>query len=242
MGGSDLNNSKEVALSLRIKSVRIIEKLLDMLKLKLTEEEKSLLLSYGEGKFFPDSTDFFPEFFFTPNLKGANGKMLELGNLENLSIYEADRKKIYRGCVKVLNVQFLKERVDTVWREKLGLDDTVQTVWRVFYKPPLEKRMGDLQWRILHGAFAVNAFVNVINSDVSQGCPVCKKKETIFHCFMECTRLNDVFSCLNILFNDLGEIFNIQSFIIGYRYSAEKKSKMSTFKLYCWCRKNGNIY
>jgi len=42
--------------------------------------------------------------------------------------------------------------------------------------------LGNLQWRILHGAVAVNAFISVINPNVSNGCP-CKKKKLnrIFH-------------------------------------------------------------
>jgi len=89
----------------------------------------------------------------------------------------------------VLNKTSLKERTDTVWREKLRLEDDVKPVWRILYKSPLEKSTGDLQWKILHGTVAVNAFVNTINSNVSDECPFCKIRETIFHCFLECSRL-----------------------------------------------------
>ncbi len=79
-----------------------------------------------------------------------------------------------------------------MWREKLGLDDEVKPVWMVLYKPPIEKRTGDIQWRVLHGAVAVNAFVSVINPNISSDCPFCKMRETIFHCFLECSRLCDL--------------------------------------------------
>jgi len=39
---------------------------------------------------------------------------------------------------------------------------------------------------ILYGAVAVNSFVSVINPNVCNACPFCEKRETIFHCFMEC--------------------------------------------------------
>jgi len=62
-----------------------------------------------------------------------------------------------------------------VWRDKLGLTEDKKPVWRVLYKPPLTKRSGDLQWRILHGAVAVNAFISVINLKVQ-----CVKKLSIY--------------------------------------------------------------
>lgn len=34
------------------------------------------------------------------------------------------------------------------------------------YKPPLKKRIAELQWRILHRAIASNAFINTINPAV----------------------------------------------------------------------------
>lgn len=43
----------------------------------------------------------------------------------------------------------------------LGLGDEVKPEWRALYKPPLVKRVGDLQWRVLHGVIAVNAFISV---------------------------------------------------------------------------------
>lgn len=52
-----------------------------------------------------------------------------------------------------------------MWREKLGLEDDVKPVGE------LEKYTGEtvhcLQWKILCGTVAVNAFVNTINSNVS---------------------------------------------------------------------------
>ncbi len=43
-------------------------------------------------------------------------------------------------------------------------------MWSVLYKPPLTKRVGDLQWRILHGIVAVNAFISVVNPSVDDKC------------------------------------------------------------------------
>jgi len=79
--------------------------------------------------------------------------------------------------------------------------------------------LGNLQWRILHGAVAVNAFISVINPNVSNGCP-CKKK-----------KIESNLSYLNCFFNKLNYIFTIQSFIFGYRYVAKNRIKCQFLNL-----------
>ncbi len=59
----------------------------------------------------------------------------------------------------VFNEKVLDKRVDTPWRNVLKLSDDDKPEWRSLYKPPLSKRVGDIQWRLLHGAIAVNALI-----------------------------------------------------------------------------------
>lgn len=61
-------------------------------------------------------------------------------------------------------------RAPCIPTEKLG---EAAPHWRVIYKPPLKKRTGDLQWRVLHGAIASNSFTSIINPAVSNPCPFC---------------------------------------------------------------------
>ncbi|KAK7929867.1 hypothetical protein WMY93_006262 [Mugilogobius chulae] len=53
---------------------------------------------------------------------------------------------------------------DTVWRTHLDMAPSLNPAWGFLYKPPLTKR--HLQWRMLHGAVAVNSFVHHVNSSV----------------------------------------------------------------------------
>ncbi len=71
----------------------------------------------------------------------------------------------------MLNKGELNGKVDTVWRQELQMDSVVRPAWTVFFKPPLKKKTGGLQWRILHGAIAVNVFVSVSKPAVSCTCP-----------------------------------------------------------------------
>ena len=78
---------------------------------------------------------------------------------------------------------------------------------------------------------AVSAFLAVINSGVSDACPFCPHKETVFHCFSECVHLAPLFILLKKLFQKMGEIFSTQQFICGvkYRRSAEHKYQLANF-------------
>jgi len=88
----------------------------------------------------------------------------------------------------------------------LGLLDGVGPEWRSLYKPPLLKKVADLQWRVLHTAVAVNSFISVLNPDVNHDCPFCTLRETVFHCFMDCCRLVPLFAMLEDLFKTFGVV------------------------------------
>lgn len=122
----------------------------------------------------------------------------------------------------MINKDKLK-RIDTPWRDFLDVDVDVKPSWALCYKPPLTKNVGDLQWRILHGIIAVNAFISILNPNVQDDCPFCGQRETIFHCFMQCERLRPLFILIEFLFASVNEIFTRIVFIFGFKYSKEKK-------------------
>src|SRR4029434_7256681 len=113
----------------------------------------------------------------------------------------------------------------TPWRTVLQVEESFKPQWRAFYKSPLTKKIGDLQWRILHGAVAVNAFVSVLSPDVGQECPFCLSRETVFHAFMQCVRLRPLFAILQMLFVQLHEIFSSETFIFGFKYVQKRRYK-----------------
>lgn len=63
----------------------------------------------------------------------------------------------------MLNKSKLNGRADTPWRAHLGVGNEIKPMWKVLYNPPLTKREGDFQWRILHGIVAVSDFISVVN-------------------------------------------------------------------------------
>ncbi len=92
-------------------------------------------------------------------------------------------------CVKSVHLGQLKQRPDTKWRSWLSISDEMYPSWRLLYKPPISKRCGDIQWRILHCIIASNSFVSKINKTVLPTCPFCDAFDNVFHMFCECCRL-----------------------------------------------------
>ncbi len=94
-----------------------------------------------------------------------------LKGFEDVLFHNVDKKILYCMCVKSLFYTQLKRRVDTKWREYLSISSEITPSWRCLYKPPIPKRSGDLQWRVLHCAVATNSFVSKFNEMVLSACP-----------------------------------------------------------------------
>jgi len=86
----------------------------------------------------------------------STGSILSFKTPE-LDLFETTSKKaIYNTAVKVLNQASLKGQKISKWPALLKPEFLVRDRWRTLYKPPVEKRTADLQWRIIHGAIATN--------------------------------------------------------------------------------------
>ncbi len=99
-----------------------------------------------------------------------------------------------------------------------GMDISPKGSWRSLYKRPIDKRTGDLQWRIVHGAIATNRHVVHLNPNVGVGCLFCTENDFFFHFFVQCVRLSNLFSFLSCWVSFLGEHFSHQLFILGPKY------------------------
>lgn len=54
--------------------------------------------------------------------------------------FNVNGKQLYKACVKKFNKKGLNQKVDTPWRNVLGLNENVKPEWRALYKPPLTKK------------------------------------------------------------------------------------------------------
>ncbi len=108
-------------------------------------------------------------------------------------------------------------------RMVFAVDADRRPQWRALYKPPLIKGTGDLQWRILHGAIAVNSFISVLNPEIGAKCPFCNGRENIFHAFVNCARLELLFLLLGNIFASFSETFSLEVFILGFKYARKRR-------------------
>lgn len=219
--GPNLNNVAALSSALGVSSVRSIGNLLRNWRDKLTQEEQAAIISQQAGSVQLEDEPF-PLSVLSLDFKDVSGVFLIS---EPITLQNSSGKQMYKLLVKILNKDKLKGRADTSWRVHLGLGSEVRPAWRALYKPPLSKKVGDLQWRVLHGAVAVNSFISVLNPTVDERCPFCFKRETVFHCFLDCSRLNPLFEFLERMFGLFGEIFSPQTFILGFNYCQKRRVK-----------------
>lgn len=64
--------------------------------------------------------------------------------------------------------------------------------WRSLLKPRFEKRVGDLQWRVVHAIGATNRYLVHFNPGTGDGCPFC---------YWNCGTSFSAFGCLTGLFS-----------------------------------------
>lgn len=221
--GPYFGNRRGLADSLGLRSLRVVSQLLEKWRAACTTDETELLVDYCAGVCRPDKQDLFPGLVVWPNLDGCTGPLLSR-NPNTMLLSMVTGKQWYQACVKVFNKKSLESRVDTPWSAALKLNSGVRPEWRALYKPPLAKRVCDLQWRILHGAVAVNAFVSVINRNVSQECPFCYQRETVFHAFTLCLRLEPLFCMLKDVFGAFSEDFSTETFVLGFKYVKKRQN------------------
>uniref|UniRef100_A0AAQ6ILA1 Reverse transcriptase domain-containing protein n=1 Tax=Anabas testudineus TaxID=64144 RepID=A0AAQ6ILA1_ANATE len=216
VAGPDLGNAPAVASALGLRSARVSERILGLVLSRLSADEQQMLQDYCSGVESPDERDPFPELGFTLDFRDST---------RCFDLYTVPGKILYACCVVELHRVQLGVRADTVWRRRLSHAVGLHPTWRVLYKPPLNKRTGDLQWRILHGAIAVNSFTSRINPEVSCACVHCGLPETVFHCFMDCDRLRELFELLTVLFEGFSETWTTTVFIFGAGYRRADATK-----------------
>lgn len=216
VAGDNLDNADAVAQRLNIRSTRKVHLLLKNLRETLSQEEWNFL----SLRTVPNIMDSFPSLVLQQNPSG----MESLKTSRDIIFDSMGGKILYKICVKVINKEKL-QCVDTPWREHLNVDSDVMPVWSSVYKPPLTKNVGDLQWRVLKGIIAVNAFISILNPTVHDKCPFCDERETIFHCFMHCERLGSLFNLLEVIFLSVDEMFTKTMFVFGFKYGKKEKGK-----------------
>lgn len=141
---------------------------------------------------------------------------------------------MYVLCIKASHLHSLEGLKESKWQEEFGLEASPKDSWRTLYKPPIEKRTGALQWRIVHGIIATNTYRAHTDPQIGNACPFCGETETIFHLFSQCMRLQPLFTQMEEWCQNMGEVFSIMSFIYGPKYSWNRKQIHVLINFFVW--------
>ncbi len=128
----------------------------------------------------------FPELEITSELETGKKLRVDYYLLRHLSwefFSNTGKKSLYTLCVKILHLHALTNVKESNGKRLFGLGASPKGSWRTLYKPPIEKRTGDLQWRLVHGIIATNRHRARLDPQVREGCPFCGIQETVFHLF-----------------------------------------------------------
>ncbi len=135
---------------------------------------------------------------------------------------DTGKKDLYVLCVKAVHFHMLVNLRESKWLDVFGSGVSPKGCWRTLYKPPIEKSSGDLQWRVVLCIIATNRHRAHIDPQVREECPLCGVQETVFHLFLNCSRLLLFFHQLEGYCQILGEFLTPMRFIYGPKYSRSK--------------------
>ncbi len=219
---------QEITKQMGKRSERIVKKVLSRLKTSFPISLNKFL-----EDFFVSGLNHcsFPELFVTPyNWQDNDGTrhFFSLQEIQHMSFSESSKRHLYLACVKSRFCEYFKNKTDTKWRNHLLVPDEQLPSWHLFYKSPLPKRSGDIQWRILHGALATNTFLYKCNFTTSSVCKFCNIPDTVFHIFSNCYRIIPLLDLLENIFKGFGWNFSKTMFIFGCKYH-KSQSEHCTF-------------
>ncbi|KAL6484037.1 hypothetical protein MHYP_G00089100 [Metynnis hypsauchen] len=154
------------------------------------------------------------------------GALLSFRTPQLAGFAEVSKKALYSICVKVLHRNSLDGLKESRWLRLLAPASSPQGSWRSLYKPPFEKRTGDLQWRIVHGAVTTNRHVSHIDPTIGSECPFCGREEAVEHLFLHCVRLTGLLNLLKAWCCDLGILWTDSLYVFGPKYVAAYREKL----------------
>lgn len=203
-------------------SLRLLERVLEEVKSALPGAcREALELRSPEGW---ETNYHFPSLRVLPTVEEGEDDFE--GDLVAKPFEDMDRKVLYMTSIRVQHRSALKRVPGWRWSGVFGPRFSLGGCWRTLYKPPIEKRTADLQWRLIHWAIATNRHVARLDPAVGENCLFCGREETVVHLFLTCERLGELFECLKLWFLKIGVVFSQELFISGLGYSVKRKNEV----------------
>lgn len=225
--GLDWISAEKLAHIVGFWSERLIKRMLDDLEEAIPVPIRDFMKVSSVVNSDAGDNVHFPELYVSIQKEDwlEDEKKLLSMDVPELNLFSTlSRQTLYRACVKTINYQTLKDVRDIKWTMFFESGSSPKGSWRSLYKRPIEKRVGDLQWRIVHGIIATNRHKALLNVSDDEGCPFCGV--SVFHLFIECPRLDQILGLMESWSIQFIGSFNQELFIFGPKYSTKNKSKV----------------
>ncbi|KAJ3583936.1 hypothetical protein NHX12_015433 [Muraenolepis orangiensis] len=223
-------STEELAEVTGIRSIRVLENLVDEVWQSLSPSHRTFALDADLADQWKKGHEYvFPALSVGPAVgewREEDGLLLSLGTLTPGEFSSCSGRRLYLSCLKVLNLRSLAGVRESRWTDVFGLAFSPQGSWRILYKSPVEKRMADIQWRIIHGAIATNQYRAHFDPGTRGGCPFCFVAETLEHLVVSCPRLAGLKNMLQGWVEGFGEVFSIPLFVHGPKYILKKRETL----------------
>ncbi|CAM5162160.1 unnamed protein product [Natator depressus] len=149
-----------------------------------------------EGMPRPPSTPGPPDLLIgplprRPNLPPHPFTASQLHELQPVCFQTVPRKRLYTLVLHTLHALTLVSRPDRKWRDLLPPLEGEQPRWTSLYSTLVPRPIGDISWRLLHGAVSTGTYLTRF-TPVPDTCPFCGVRETLSHVYLECARLQPV--------------------------------------------------
>ncbi|KAL6467755.1 hypothetical protein MHYP_G00234320 [Metynnis hypsauchen] len=233
-----------------LRSVHLVSQVLDHLRSDLSVSVLEYLDTVPVADCRSEMVDF-PELVVRvewEDWQDSQRKLLSLGTPALGNFSGLNKWSLYFACTKVLNFRSLMDLRETKWTEVVGADSLPKGSWQSLYKRPIEKRVGDLQWRIVHGILATNRHVARLDPLAGDGCPFCGASETLFHVFVQCSHLRQILALVRKWGLAILGSIDQSLFLFGQKYSVSRRDKVILLnflygeaKLAIWCSRKNRI-
>ena len=89
------------------------------------------------------------------------------------------------------------------WHGNGVLNTNTNIQWSSIYSPPISKKEGDLQFKLLHNILPSLPVLHHLNPAISPTCGWCGDKGTIWNLFIACPSVQPLLNCLHSLLHRL---------------------------------------
>ena len=119
-----------------------------------------------------------------------------------------------------VQVQFQRPYIHKFWANKFRQHIDWQNIYHFINYTLVDTRIKQFRYKLIHTIVATNETLFTWKINNSPYCNCCNELETIEHCFINCTYLDDVWLRVTNTFKSCGiskQVRSLQYLVVGYK-------------------------